>query len=175
MGYFDRVDDRITVSLHILYTTNQETEGSQDRLTVSHTTSCLSRPSGDVPCSSKAMACGYWFSKWQTTKWLKYLNFAGSRPCEISEALIRQTMLGMMHQSILAAPSRRPPSPLLVYCRAFSALSVPGVGHLQILRCPEASHLPTVGPTPSFWHARGFLSEYNYTKDFTWKTSRLAH
>ena len=30
MGYFDRV----TVSLHILLTANQETEGSQDRLTV---------------------------------------------------------------------------------------------------------------------------------------------
>ena len=30
MGYFDRA----TVSLHILYTANQETEGSQDRLTV---------------------------------------------------------------------------------------------------------------------------------------------
>ena len=30
MGYFDR----ITVSLHILCTANQETEGSQDRLTV---------------------------------------------------------------------------------------------------------------------------------------------
>ena len=30
MGYFDRV----TVSSHILYTANQETEGSQDRLTV---------------------------------------------------------------------------------------------------------------------------------------------
>ena len=37
MGYFDRVDDRITVSLHILYTANQETEGSQDRLTVQNT------------------------------------------------------------------------------------------------------------------------------------------
>ena len=30
MGYFDRV----TVSLHILLTANQETEGLQDRLTV---------------------------------------------------------------------------------------------------------------------------------------------
>ena len=28
MGYFDRIDDRVTVSLHILYTANQETEGS---------------------------------------------------------------------------------------------------------------------------------------------------
>ena len=34
MGYFDRIDDRVTVSLHILYTANQETEGSQDRLTI---------------------------------------------------------------------------------------------------------------------------------------------
>ena len=30
-------------------------------------------------------------------------------------------------------------------------------------------------PTPSFWHARGFLSEYNSTEDFTGETSRLAH
>ena len=30
MGYFDRV----TVSLHLIQTANQETEGSQDRLTV---------------------------------------------------------------------------------------------------------------------------------------------
>ena len=50
MGYFDRV----TVSLHILYTANQETEGSQDRVT-----SFLGRPSGDVLCTSEAMACGY--------------------------------------------------------------------------------------------------------------------
>ena len=35
MGYFDRVDDRVTVSLQILYTANQETEGSQDRLRAS--------------------------------------------------------------------------------------------------------------------------------------------
>ena len=34
MGYFDRADDRFTVSLRILYTANQETEGTQDRLTV---------------------------------------------------------------------------------------------------------------------------------------------
>ena len=32
IGYFHRVDDRVTTSLHILYTANQETEGSQDRL-----------------------------------------------------------------------------------------------------------------------------------------------
>ena len=64
MGYFDRV----TVSSHILYTANQETEGSQDRsLFFSSSvwsfvllgTSCLGRPSGDVLCASEAMACGY--------------------------------------------------------------------------------------------------------------------
>ena len=41
------------------------------------------------------------------------------------------------------------------------ALSVPGVGHLQILCCPGDGHLPT----PRFWHA----------DDFTGKTRRLAH
>ena len=37
IGYFDRV----TVSSHILYTANQETEGSQDRLTVYILQDCL--------------------------------------------------------------------------------------------------------------------------------------
>ena len=32
--YFDHVDNRVTVSLHILYPVNQETEDSQDQLTV---------------------------------------------------------------------------------------------------------------------------------------------
>ena len=31
------------------------------------------------------------------------------------------------------------------------------------------------GPTLSFWHARSFLSQCNYTEDFPGKTSRLAH
>ena len=43
--------------------------------------------------------------------------------------------------------------------RHWPALSVPGVGHLQILCCPGDGHLPT----PRFWH------------DFTRKTTRLAH
>ena len=50
MGYFDRV----TISLNILYKPNQETEGSQDRVT-----SFLGRPLGDMLCTSEAMACGY--------------------------------------------------------------------------------------------------------------------
>ena len=44
---------------------------------------------------------------------------------------------------------------------------------LQILRCPWARALHLL--TPNSWHARSFLSDYNYTEDFTVKTSRLAH
>ena len=62
----------------------------------------------------------------------------------------------------------------LILCRHHTAghlpsLSVPGVGHLQILHCPGTGHLPTPGPLASFWHARSFLSEYNYTEGFTGK------
>ena len=53
-------------------------------------------------------------------------------------------------------------------------LPVPGVGHLQILRCPGAGHLPTPRLFPSCWHACGFLSKYNYTEDFTGKTSIIG-
>ena len=66
----------------------------------------------------------------------------------------------LMHQSAPPPPATADHLP---------ALSVPGLGHLQILCCP--------GPFPSFRHARGFLSEYNYTDDFTGKSrkpSRLA-
>ena len=76
-----------------------------------------------------------------------------------------------MHQSIPAAPS----TPPRATAGHLPTLSVPGVGHLQILCCPGAVHSPTPGPFLSFWHARGFLSENNYTEDFTGKESRLAH
>ena len=67
-----------------------------------------------------------------------------------------------MHQSIPPAPS--PPGQ---HAGHLPTLSLPRVGHLQILHCPGAGHLLTPGPFPSFWHARGFLSEYNYTESFT--------
>ena len=61
MGYFDP----FTISLHILYTTNQETEGSQYWLTVYNMerlfflldTSCLSHPLGNVLCTSEYLVC----------------------------------------------------------------------------------------------------------------------
>ena len=66
-----------------------------------------------------------------------------------------------MHQSIPTA-GRLP------------ALSVLGVVHLQILRCPGTGHLPTPGPAPRIRQARGFLSEYNYTEDFTGKKKQIG-
>ena len=80
-----------------------------------------------------------------------------------------------MHQSFRAAPSSRPP-PSLRRATAghFPAFLVQGVVHLQILRCPGTGHLPTPGLFPSFWHARGFLSEYNHTEDITEKKKQIG-
>ena len=63
----------------------------------------------------------------------------------------------------------------LGYCGELPALSFPRGRTLANFRCPGIGHLPTPGPPPSFWHVRGFLSEYNYTEDFTGKISILAH
>ena len=70
-----------------------------------------------------------------------------------------------MHQSIPPAP-RPPPRATAGHLHA---LSVAGVGHLQILHCLGAGHSPTPGPFSRFSHARGVLSEYNYTEGFTGK------
>ena len=71
-----------------------------------------------------------------------------------------------VNSSCAQPPSPPPPG----YCKAFARLVSPGgVGHLQILHCPGTGHLPTPGPLASFWHARSFLSEYNYTEGFTGK------
>ena len=79
----------------------------------------------------------------------------------------------MLDASVNSSCAQHPPPGLPA--GHLPVLSVPGVGHLQILCCPGAGHLPTPGPFLSFLHARGFLSENNYTEDFTGKESRLAH
>ena len=53
----------------------------------------------------------------------------------------------VLHQSIPPAPT--PPTPQTT-AGHLPALSVPGLGHWQILHCPGAGHLPTPGPFPSF-------------------------
>ena len=72
-------------------------------------------------------------------------------------------------------PSPPTPSPQFTE-EHLPALSILGVEHLQILHCPGDRHFPTPWPFPSFWHARCFLSECNYTEGFTGKKkNRLAH
>ena len=127
--------------------------------------------------------------KLQITVWHEI--FAGSNFCDFSshprqKQLANKNFLKHFSRKNLlqssasvnsscAQPSSSQPLPLPDLLRGICpALSVPGVGHLQILRCPGAGNLSTPGPTPSFWHARGFLLEYNHTEDFTGKTSRLA-
>ena len=72
-----------------------------------------------------------------------------------SESLIafKRTIHNIMHQSIPAVP--RFPG----YCGAFACLVSPGGGAFANFMLP--GHLPTLGPTPSSQHVRGFLSEYN--------------
>ena len=77
-----------------------------------------------------------------------------------------------MDQPIPAAPSP-PLNPGLM--GAFVHLLSPGGGAFANFALPVGRAFANLGATPSFRHARGFLSKYNYTEDFTGKTSRLAH
>ena len=79
----------------------------------------------------------------------------------------------LMDQPIPAAPSSPSPNPGLM--RAFVHLVSPGGGAFANFALPVGRAFANPGATPSFRHARGFLSKYNYTEDFTGKTSRLAH
>ena len=81
--------------------------------------------------------------------------------------MLQRTWLCISQFHLHSAPTHPPPP--RATAGLLPTLSVLGVGHLQILHCPGAGHLPTPGPFPSFWHARGFLSEYNYTEGFTGK------
>ena len=71
------------------------------------------------------------------------------------------------------AQSPPPPNPGLM--GAFVRLVSPGGGAFANFALPVGRAFANPGATPSFRHARGFLSKYNYTDDFTGKTSKLAH
>ena len=72
-----------------------------------------------------------------------------------------------MHQSIPTAP--RPP---LSYCRAFVS---PRGGAFANFVLPGGRAFANPGAIPKLLTRMGFLSEYNYTEDFTGKTSILAN
>ena len=111
---------------------------------------------------------------------LRYLSYYMCLPvlvifCNIFICGLHLTkiVLSFMHQSIPAAPP--PPPPPQVTVGHLSALSVPGWGICNICaaRGPGICQ-PRDQPRASDTHAC-FLSEYNYTEDFTGKTIRLAH
>ena len=79
----------------------------------------------------------------------------------------------IMHQSIPAAPSSPTSGLLWGICPPCQSCGW-GICKFCAARGPGICQA-RAGPAPSFWHARGFLLEYNYTEDFTGKTSRLAH
>ena len=83
-----------------------------------------------------------------------------TRVCEIR-------ICSICYASVNSSCAQAPPPPPRAIVGSLLTLSVPGEGHLQILLCPGARHLPTPGLFPSFWHAHGFFSENNYTEDFT--------
>ena len=113
-------------------------------------------------------------------------RFFGSSHCKIprtsSEKVVPISRLGRsewifvyhlcISQFITAAP---PPPPS--YCVAFAPLVSPRGGAFSNFVQPGGRAFANPGAIPnwSFWHALGFLSEYNYTEDFTGKESRLAH
>ena len=72
-----------------------------------------------------------------------------------------------MHQSMPAAPSL----PRATAGR-FARIVSPRGGALAELRCPGVGHLPNPGPPSNIGRARGFLSEHNYTVDFSEKKKK---
>ena len=86
-------------------------------------------------------------------------------------ALVIQYFYRFIYASVNSSWAQSPPPlPFRATAGHLPSLSVPGEGHLRILHFPGAGHLPTPGPLASFWRARSFLSEYNYTEGFTGKT-----
>ena len=81
-----------------------------------------------------------------------------------------------MHQSIPAAPSPPAPPPLQGYCGAFALLVSPGDGAFPNFTLPGGRAFANPGAnTESFDTHAASYQQYNYTEDFTGKTSRLAH
>ena len=69
-----------------------------------------------------------------------------------------------------------PPPPLRAYCGAFACLVSPGGGVFANFVLPGGRALANLGAIPEVGkHARGLLSKYYYTEDFSGKESRLTH
>ena len=78
----------------------------------------------------------------------------------------------MLYASVNSSCAQSPPPG---YCGAFARLVSPGGGAFAKFVLPRGRAFANPGAIPELWHARGFLSEYNYTEDFIGKEMRLAH
>ena len=68
-----------------------------------------------------------------------------------------------------------PPPPSAGNCRAFAGLVSRRGGAFANFVLPRDWAVANPGAILKLFFSRGFLSEYNYTDDFTGKESRLAH
>ena len=76
-------------------------------------------------------------------------------------------ILFFYNASVNSTCAQPPPPPLRATAGHLLALSVPGVGHLQILPCPAGGRaFANPRAIPELLTLTGFLSEYNYTEGF---------
>ena len=69
-------------------------------------------------------------------------------------------------------PPHPTPFPLSGYCGAFARLVSPGSRAFANFVLSGERAFANPGPFPSFWHTRGFLSEFKYTEGFTGKKKK---
>ena len=113
--------------------------------------------------SSNSSFISFWRSFWEIfweVLWI--LKLTQSQMGIVGLKIVNSLCVSQFHLRPALPPS---------YCGAFARLVSPVGWHLQILHFPGAGNLSTPRPFPSFWHARGFLSEYNYTEGFSGKKS----
>ena len=108
------------------------------------------------------------FSEKYSAEWKAPFTYASSLLSENQEQ--GKAYLKIIHQSIPPAP--RPPPP--GNCGAFARLVSPGGGAFANFALPGAGHLPTPGPFPSFWHARGFLYQNITTKKVLMEKTQIG-
>ena len=79
-----------------------------------------------------------------------------------------------MHQWIPAAAKQSPPPPSRDTAEHLPALSVQGVGYLQILCCPGAGHLPNPGDIPERLTSKRFPISILLHKGFYWERKQIG-
>ena len=108
-----------------------------------------------------------------------FLTNKNASSCQLYYTKMQHFMLIVRLQRIYALvrqfqPRTAPPPPPRLLQGIFPSYS-PGGGVLANFALPGVGICQPRGHHRDFWHSRSFQYEYNYTEDFTGKTSRLAH